>query len=152
MWKKKNLYLNDRLTLSELARQVGMNRNQLSSVINNGIGDSFYTFINKYRVEEAKRLIAHPKNANFTLLSLAFEAGFPSKSSFHNIFKKLTGITPAEDPKLSSTFSILLNSDWESQRIYWDKFSKLTIHSAFAIHGIFHTKTALIPVQECNRH
>jgi len=94
--EEKKPYLHDGLTLSELAKQVGMNRNQLSSVINNGIGDSFYTFINKYRVEEAKRLIANPKNANFTILSLAFEAGFPSKSSFHNIFKKLTGITPAE--------------------------------------------------------
>lgn len=94
--EEKKPYLNEGLTLSELAKQVGMTRNQLSSVINNGIGDSFYTLINKYRVEEAKRLIANPKNANFTILSLAFEAGFPSKSSFHNTFKKLTGITPAE--------------------------------------------------------
>lgn len=73
-----------------------MSRNQLSFVINQGIGDSFYTFINKYRVEEAKRIIADPKNVNFTILSLAFEAGFPSKSSFHSIFKKLTGLTPTE--------------------------------------------------------
>ncbi|MBI3787081.1 MAG: helix-turn-helix transcriptional regulator [Ignavibacteriales bacterium] len=94
--EEKKPYLNEGLTLTELAKQVGMSRNQLSFVINSGIGDSFYTFINKYRVEEAKRLIADPKNANFTILSLAFEAGFPSKSSFHNVFKKLTGLTPTE--------------------------------------------------------
>lgn len=94
--EEKKPYLNEGLTLTDLAKQVGMSRNQLSFVINNGIGDSFYTFINKYRVEEAKRLIADPKNANFTILSLAFEAGFPSKSSFHNVFKKLTGLTPTE--------------------------------------------------------
>lgn len=94
--EEKKPYLNEGLTLTEFAKQVGMSRNQLSFVINNGIGDSFYTFINKYRVEEAKRLIADPKNANFTILSLAFEAGFPSKSSFHNVFKKLTGLTPTE--------------------------------------------------------
>lgn len=94
--EEKKPYLNEGLTLTDLAKQVGMSRNQLSFVINKGIGDSFYTFINKYRVEEAKRIIADPKNANFTILSLAFEAGFPSKSSFHNIFKKLTGLTPTE--------------------------------------------------------
>ncbi|MBI3586703.1 MAG: helix-turn-helix transcriptional regulator [Ignavibacteriales bacterium] len=94
--EEKKPYLKEGLTLTELAKQVGMSRNQLSFVINNGIGDSFYTFINKYRVEEAKRIIADPKNANFTILSLAFEAGFPSKSSFHSIFKKFTGLTPTE--------------------------------------------------------
>lgn len=94
--EEKKPFLNDGLTLTDLATQAGMSRNQLSFVINSGIGESFYTFINKYRVEEAKRIIADPKNANFTILSLAFEAGFPSKSSFHNIFKKITGLTPTE--------------------------------------------------------
>ncbi len=93
---EKKPYLDEALTLTQLATQLGMSRNQLSLVINNGVGQSFYTFINTYRVEEAKRLIADPKNANFTFLSLAFEAGFPSKSSFHNIFKKVTGLTPTE--------------------------------------------------------
>lgn len=93
---EKKPYLDEALTLTQLATQLGMSRNQLSLVINNGLGKSFYTFINTYRVEEAKRLIADPKNANFTFLSLAFEAGFPSKSSFHNIFKKFTGLTPTE--------------------------------------------------------
>lgn len=94
--EEKKPYLDDGLTLTELASQARMSRNQLSFVINTGIGESFYTFINRYRVEEAKRIIADPRNAKFTILSLAFEAGFPSKSSFHNVFKKLTGLTPTE--------------------------------------------------------
>lgn len=94
--KENKPYLNEGLTLTELARQLGISRNHLSLVINTGVGDTFYTFINKYRVEEVKRLIADPKNANFTILSLAYEAGFPSKSSFHSIFKNVTGLTPTE--------------------------------------------------------
>jgi AraC-like DNA-binding protein len=89
-------YLNESLTLTELARQIGTTRNQLSFLINSAYGENFYSFVNKFRVEEVKQLIADPKNKNFTILSLAFEAGFPSKSSFHTIFKKFTGITPAE--------------------------------------------------------
>ena len=93
--REKKPYLSESLTLTDLAMQFGVTRNQLSSLINNSLGDNFYTMINRYRVDEAKRLIADPKNANFTLLSLAYEAGFPSKSSFHAIFKKFTGETPA---------------------------------------------------------
>lgn len=89
-------FLNEALTLTDLANQVGMTRNQLSSLINNITGENFYTFINKYRVEEVKKLISQPKNMNFTILSLAHEAGFSSKSAFQAIFKKFTGITPTE--------------------------------------------------------
>ena len=89
-------YLNAALTLTELARQIGTTRNQLSFLINTAYAENFYSFINKFRVAEVKRLFADPRNKNFTILSLAYEAGFPSKSSFHSIFKKFTGITPAE--------------------------------------------------------
>lgn len=89
-------YLDETLSLTDLAGQLNMTRNQLSELINKNTGDNFYTFVNKYRVDEVKRLISDPKNKNFTILSLAYEAGFPSKSSFHTIFKKYTGLTPTE--------------------------------------------------------
>jgi AraC-like DNA-binding protein len=95
-FEEKKPYLDEELTLTKLAEQLDMTRNQLSAVINNKFGCNFYTFINKYRVEEVKRLLADPKNKVFTILSLAFQAGFPSKSSFQDIFKKLTGMTPTE--------------------------------------------------------
>ncbi|MFA6439257.1 MAG: AraC family transcriptional regulator [Bacteriovoracaceae bacterium] len=94
--QKSKPYLNEALTLTDLAGQVGMTRNQLSSLINNATGENFYTFINKYRVEEVKRLIADPRNMNFTMLSLAYEAGFSSKSAFQSVFKIHTGLTPTE--------------------------------------------------------
>jgi AraC-like DNA-binding protein/NADH:ubiquinone oxidoreductase subunit 6 (subunit J) len=94
--EEKKPYLDEELTLTKLAEQLGINRNQLSSVINNKFGCNFYTFINKYRVEEVKQLLVEPKNKAFTILSLAYQAGFPSKSSFQDIFKKLTGMTPSE--------------------------------------------------------
>ena len=93
--EKEKPYLDEELTLTKLAEQVGVTRNQLSAIINNSLNSSFYDFINGYRVQEVKRLIADPQNKNFTILSLAFEAGFSSKSAFNNIFKKITGITPS---------------------------------------------------------
>jgi len=92
-------YLNESLTLTELAEQLGMTRNSLSALINNATGENFYSFINEYRVEEAKRLITDPKKQQFTILTLAYEAGFSSKSSFQAIFKKFTGMTPGEFKK-----------------------------------------------------
>jgi AraC-like DNA-binding protein len=84
------------LTLTSLAKQVKMNRNQLSEVINNSIGCSFYDFINRYRVDDVKQMLTLPSYKNYTLLAIAYEAGFPSKSTFNSIFKKFTGLTPSE--------------------------------------------------------
>jgi AraC-like DNA-binding protein len=83
------------LTLTSLARQVNMSRNQLSEVINTSIGCSFYDFINRYRVDEVKKMLSLSSNKNFTLLAIAFDAGFSSKSTFNSIFKKFTGLTPS---------------------------------------------------------
>jgi AraC-like DNA-binding protein len=95
-FEEKKPYLDESLTLTKLAEQLNVTRNQLSFVINNKFGSNFYTFVNKYRLEEVKRLLADPKNKNFTVLSLAFQAGFASKSSFNEIFKKFNGMTPTE--------------------------------------------------------
>jgi len=92
--EEKRPYLDERLTLTQLAAQLGLTRNQLSFLINERVGENFYAFINKYRVEEVKRLIADPAKNHYTILALAYESGFPSKSSFQAIFKKFTGLTP----------------------------------------------------------
>ena len=89
-------FLNPELTLTDLAKQLTISRNQLSQVINTGVGDNFYNFINKFRVEEVKELIKKDAGKQYTILSLANDAGFNSKSSFNNIFKKMTGLTPSE--------------------------------------------------------
>jgi AraC-like DNA-binding protein len=57
---------------------------------------NFYDLINGYRVEEAKRLLLDTKNRNYTILSVGFEAGFNSKTTFNTVFKKFTGHTPTD--------------------------------------------------------
>lgn len=84
------------LTLTALASQLEISRNQLSELINTGTGGNFYDFINKYRVDEVKKLIENPKFKDYTILAIALEAGFNSKSTFNSIFKKFTGATPSE--------------------------------------------------------
>jgi AraC-like DNA-binding protein len=92
-------YLNSDLTLSRLADLISIPPHNLSEVINTQLGQSFFDFINKYRVEKIKGDIIDPSKNNFTLLAIAMEAGFNSKSSFNNIFKKHTGMTPSEYKK-----------------------------------------------------
>ena len=89
-------YLNAELTLTELAAQMNITRGQLSALINEGTGSNFYDFINRYRVEQVKRLMTDPTMKNFNMLGIALEAGFKSKSTFNLIFKRFTGLTPTE--------------------------------------------------------
>jgi AraC-like DNA-binding protein len=96
-------YLDPELSLSSLSKELGLNRNQLSHLINDGIGENFYDFVNKYRVEEVKRLMVDPKKRNYNLLGIALEAGFKSKSTFNLIFKRFTGLTPTEYKKNITT-------------------------------------------------
>jgi AraC-like DNA-binding protein len=95
----KKPYLDAELTLSGLAKDLSMSRSQLSQLINDGIGENFYDFVNKYRVEEVKRLMTDPRISNYSLLGIALEAGFKSKSTFNLIFKRFTGLTPSEYKK-----------------------------------------------------
>lgn len=88
-------FLDPELTLTTLAKALNVSRSQLSQLINEGTGDNFYDFINKYRVEEVKRLMGDPQVKNYSLLGIALEAGFKSKSTFNLIFKRYTGLTPS---------------------------------------------------------
>lgn len=92
-------YLDSELSLSSLSKGIGLNRNQLSQLINEHIGENFYDFVNKYRVDEVKRLMVDPQKQNYNLLGIALEAGFKSKSTFNLIFKRFTGLTPTEYKK-----------------------------------------------------
>lgn len=90
------LYKKSDLTINELSSRLGVHPNYLSQVINQTEKKNFFDFVNTYRFEEFKRLIASNKNQQFTLLSLAYDCGFSSKSSFNRYFKKVTGQTPSE--------------------------------------------------------
>ncbi|HEX8428715.1 AraC family transcriptional regulator [Hymenobacter sp.] len=89
-------YLAPELTLPELAARLGTNTSMLSRVINTGFGQNFNDYVNEYRVREAERRLRDPKFQQYTLLAVALESGFNSKSTFNRVFKKLRGATPSE--------------------------------------------------------
>ena len=92
--EKEKPYLDPRLTLTGLALKLDITPNQLSQVINQHEKVNFHDFVNRYRVEEFIRLASG--NRKFSLLAIALDAGFNSKSSFNHIFKKCKGITPSK--------------------------------------------------------
>lgn len=94
--EEQKSYLDPELTLSQLAKDLNISRSLLSQLINDGIGDNFYDFINKYRVQQVKNLMTDPRVKHFSMLGIALEAGFKSKSTFNLIFKRFTGLTPTE--------------------------------------------------------
>jgi AraC-like DNA-binding protein len=89
-------YLNPSLTIHELAVGLKMPSHVLSRVINEGFGQNFFDFVNAYRVNEFKQLMAAPQARQYTLLALALEVGFNSKTAFNRAFKKQTDQTPRE--------------------------------------------------------
>ncbi len=93
---EKKPYTNPELTLDELAQSLKVHRNNLSQVINTYEQKSFYDYINLKRVEEFKRIVALPENQKFSLLGLANNSGFNSKTSFNRNFKNATGLSPTE--------------------------------------------------------
>jgi AraC-like DNA-binding protein len=88
-------YLNPELTLDELAEKVNVLPHILSQVINTIEQKSFYDYVNLKRVEDFKKAVALPENKKYTLLALAFECGFNSKTAFNRNFKNVTGLSPS---------------------------------------------------------
>lgn len=89
-------YLNPDLTLLQLASDLGITPHVLSQIINDQYKLNFFDFVNQYRVQEFKKAVVDPKNKNYSLLGIAFECGFNSKSAFNRMFKKSTGLTPSQ--------------------------------------------------------
>ena len=89
-------YLNEGLSLQELAEMLEVNIHQLSRVINEGFSMNFFDYINTYRIEEFIEKAKDPANDHKTFLSLAYEAGFNSKSTFNRAFKKVKSQSPRE--------------------------------------------------------
>ncbi len=88
-------FLNSNLKLLDIAVNLDIPPHILSNVINEKLNKNFFNLINSYRVENAKEILSDPKSINYTILSVAFDCGFNSKSSFNRIFKDQTGLTPS---------------------------------------------------------
>lgn len=92
-------YLDKNLTLDKLAGRLMLSPPHLSQLINERFHKNFTDFINQYRVEEFKRRLADPLNDRFTMVAIAEDSGFNSKSTFNSTFKKHTNLTPSEFKK-----------------------------------------------------
>ena len=84
------------LTLPDLASRLDTTPHKLSEVLNSEIGQTFYDFVNGYRVREVQRRIKAGDTRNLKMLALALDAGFASKSTFNQAFKKHTSQTPSD--------------------------------------------------------
>lgn len=89
-------YLTPSLTLDKLAGQLRLQPRLLSNIINRHFDCNFFEFINSYRVEEAKRMLADNRYADKTMLDIMLDVGFNSKATFNTLFKKKAGMTPSE--------------------------------------------------------
>lgn len=92
-------YLNSKLSIGMLSTSLNISSHHLSQILNDQLGKNFFDFVNEYRVEEIKIKIGAPEFAHLTILGLAYDCGFNSKSSFNSVFKKVTGVTPSDFKK-----------------------------------------------------
>lgn len=89
-------YLNGKLCLSDVAAHLDISHNYLSQIINEQLDKTFFRFANEYRVKEVKYRLSMPEYKQYTLLTIALESGFNTKSNFNRIFKKHTGLSPSQ--------------------------------------------------------
>lgn len=96
LMRGKQLYLNPNLNLGDLAYYLNIRPQELSNLLTNRFSVNFYSYVNKYRVEQCKRLLEDGQNINFSMEGIASKAGFKSKSTFYVRFKEFTGLTPLQ--------------------------------------------------------
>ncbi|MDC1106471.1 two-component regulator propeller domain-containing protein [Prolixibacteraceae bacterium] len=94
--KDNEWYLNRNLNKHLFAKQLNISMSHLSVVLRDGLKTNFNDLINGYRIEEVKKRLKDPTFKDYTLLGIAEDCGFNSKTSFYRIFKKYTGVTPTE--------------------------------------------------------
>ncbi len=94
--EREKPYLDPELTLPRLAEKINVGKEVLSQVINRELYLNFNAFLNRYRVEEAKKKLRDPKENRFVVLKIAFDVGFNTKSSFNAVFRKMTGMSPSQ--------------------------------------------------------
>ena len=102
VWKKRivseiereHLYKNPKLTLSDLANRLDTTPKLVSQIVNTGFNLNFNDFVNRFRVEAVKNQLQKGKQKDLTLLAIALECGFNSKSTFNRAFKKSTSLSP----------------------------------------------------------
>lgn len=99
--KQEQLFMDPDITLDSLAETLEVMPRDLSMIINRHFGSNFYTFINSYRIEEAKKMLKDQAKKDTTITDIYLAVGFNSKSVFYTFFKKLEGMTPTKYRQLN---------------------------------------------------
>ncbi|MDW3191507.1 MAG: helix-turn-helix domain-containing protein [Cytophagales bacterium] len=94
--KEDLLFTRQSLSITELANEIDISKHRLSQVINAQQGSNFYDYVNRYRVDAFKARLDDPQYEHLTMLGIALECGFSSKSSFNQVFKRVEGVTPSQ--------------------------------------------------------
>lgn len=89
-------YLDGNLTIHDLSLKTGISRHHITQVLNEIYGKNFFTFINEYRTREVIERFSDSRYDHYTILAIAFDSGFNSKSTFNSFFKSQTGQTPSK--------------------------------------------------------
>ncbi|WP_298547010.1 helix-turn-helix domain-containing protein [uncultured Aquimarina sp.] len=95
LMKEAKIYRDPNLGLDSVAKRLKISSNYLSQLVNKLTGKNFADYINTFRVEDAKLKLRNINFVNYTIVGIALESGFNSKSTFYSSFKKMTGISPS---------------------------------------------------------
>lgn len=90
-----DIFCNPEFSLEKLAELAGSNSNYVSQIVNEVFQKNFQTYLNEHRIQEVCRLLAKAENRKYSIETIASMAGFKSKSSFNQAFKRITGVTPS---------------------------------------------------------
>jgi len=96
LMKDEALFLDSSLTLKKLAGRLNESPRLVSALINNGTNQSFFDFVNTYRINHFKTIVQASDDKQITILEVMYASGFNSKSSFNTAFKKINGVTPSQ--------------------------------------------------------
>ena len=101
--QEEQAYLDPELNIQDLAERIEIPAYLISQVINSREGLNFFHYVNRFRISAAQEALKDPERKEHTVLRIAFDSGFNSKSTFNSIFKKFTGTTPGEFRKKIKT-------------------------------------------------
>lgn len=94
--EKEKLFLDPNLNASKASQKLNLSEKYFTQVFSKHSDESFTNYIKKLRVDEAKKILINKDYESYTIVAIALESGFNSKSAFYRIFKEVTGVTPSE--------------------------------------------------------